>query len=126
MGALWGSKVCREFTTGNREAKGTKWCDPLADRGLLNNWRGPDWPAQAKGNSMALRELSPSVSHLLQFQLRMLVGEILADPGLDPDMHASLLRHLSGHPGRPEVAMLAHLREVLDPRELPPMEFSYR
>ena len=75
---------------------------------------------------MALRELSPSVSHLLQFQLPLLIGEILADPGLDPDMCASLLRHLSAHPGRPEVALLAHLREVLDPHELPPMEFLYR
>lgn len=95
---------------------------------------------------MALLELSPSISHpyrrngspggqlpvagasparpavgnLLQFQLRLLVGEILADPGLDPDMHASLLRHLSVHPGRPEAALLAHLREVIDPGELPP------
>lgn len=125
---------------------GTKWCDPLADRGLLmNNWRGPDGSAQAKGNSMAHLVLSPSVSHqdrhngspggqphvagassarpevgnLLLFQLRLLVGEILADPGLDPGVHASLFRHLSVHPGRPEVALLAHLREVLDPRELP-------
>jgi hypothetical protein len=95
---------------------------------------------------MALLELSPSVNHqyrhhaspngrppvagtgpvppapggLLQFQLRLLVGEILADQDLHPDIRASLLRHLAGSPGRLEAALLAHLREVLDPDELAP------
>jgi hypothetical protein len=99
---------------------------------------------------MALLELSPSVNHqyrhngspdgrppvagtssvppaaggLLRFQLRLLISEILADQDLHPDMQSSLLRHLAGHPGRPEVALLAHLREVLDPDELAPFTGS--
>jgi hypothetical protein len=101
-------------------------------------------PAQAKGKSMALLELSQSVNHhsrhngspdgrrpvagagpvppaagrLLRFQLRLLVSELLADQDLHPDMRSSLLRHLAGYPGRPEVALLAHLCEVLDPDAL--------
>lgn len=57
---------------------------------------------------------------LLQFQLRRLISQILADPDLDPDMHFSLIEHLAQSPGHPEHALLAHLRDVQDPADLPP------
>ncbi|MBT2551423.1 hypothetical protein [Arthrobacter sp. ISL-65] len=57
---------------------------------------------------------------LLQFQLRRLINEILADPDLDPDMYFSLLEHLAENPGHPEQALLVHLRDVHDPADLPP------
>ncbi|MBT2550899.1 hypothetical protein [Arthrobacter sp. ISL-65] len=57
---------------------------------------------------------------LLQFQLRRLINEILADPDLDPDMYFSLLEHLAENPGHPDQALLNYLRDVQDPAELPP------
>jgi hypothetical protein len=35
-------------------------------------------------------------------------------------MHGSLLEHLAENPGRPELALLAHLRDVQNPDDLPP------
>jgi hypothetical protein len=130
---------------------GNEMVDPLADRGLSNitgtDAHGRTGQRRRKGKSMALLELSPSVNHhyrhngspdgrppvagtspvppaageRLRFQLRLLVNEILADQDLHPDTQSSLLRHLAGHPGRPAAALLAHLREVLDPDELVPV-----
>ena len=57
---------------------------------------------------------------LLQFQLTRLINEILADPDLDPEMYVSLLEHLGENPGHPELALLAHLRDVQNPDDLPP------
>ena len=57
---------------------------------------------------------------LLQFQLTRLINEILADQDLDPEMYVSLLGHLAENPGHPELALLAHLRDVQDPDDLPP------
>jgi hypothetical protein len=57
---------------------------------------------------------------LLRFQLKRLVGEILADPDLDPNMYVSLLGHLAKYPGHPEQALLAHLGEVQGQDDLPP------
>lgn len=51
---------------------------------------------------------------ILQRQLMRLIGEILGDEGLTPEVRMSLLRHISEHPGHPEQAMLAHLYEVQD------------
>jgi hypothetical protein len=41
-----------------------------------------------------------------------LIGEILGDEGLKPEVRMQLLRHISEHPGHPEQAMLAHLHEI--------------
>jgi hypothetical protein len=49
---------------------------------------------------------------ILQRQLMRLIGEILGDEGLNPEIRLSLLRHISEHPGHPEQAMLAHLHEI--------------
>ncbi|MBD1542929.1 hypothetical protein G9E11_11845 [Arthrobacter sp. IA7] len=57
---------------------------------------------------------------LLQFQLQRLIGKILADPDLDPDVYMSLTGHLAANPGHPEMALLAHLHDVQDPDDLPP------
>lgn len=57
---------------------------------------------------------------LLGFQLKRLVGEILADPDLNPDIFVSLLGRLAANPGHPEQALLAHLGDVQDPEDLPP------
>jgi hypothetical protein len=57
---------------------------------------------------------------LLQFQLRRLISGILTDPALDPDMYVSLLGHLAKNPGRPEQALLAHLRDVQSADDLSP------
>lgn len=45
-----------------------------------------------------------------------LIGEILGDDDLNPEIRLSLLRHISEHPGHPEQAMLAHLHEIQDGR----------
>jgi hypothetical protein len=66
----------------------------------------------------------PAAVGLLRFQLRLMVSELFADQDLHPDVRASLVRHLAGQPGRPEVALLSHLREVLDPDELVPFTGS--
>ena len=81
-----------DFTPSNRRPPGT---------------HGADKPVPAEGG-------------LLQFQLRRLITGILADPDLDPDMYVSLARHLAENPGHPEQALLAHLRDVQDPDDLPP------
>ncbi|MFE4542237.1 hypothetical protein [Arthrobacter sp. NPDC056727] len=57
---------------------------------------------------------------LLQFQLECVIDELLALPDLDPDARDSLLDHLAVNPGRPDLALLAHIRDVQDPAELPP------
>jgi hypothetical protein len=57
---------------------------------------------------------------LLQFQLRRLIEEILAQTDLAPNMRASLLRHWEGYPENPGQALLAHLHDVLAPDDLPP------
>jgi hypothetical protein len=59
---------------------------------------------------------------LLQFQLNQLIGRILAQQDLDPGVRLALLRHLSRNPGRPERALLAHLRDVQEPEDLPPFK----
>ena len=59
---------------------------------------------------------------LLQFQLRRLVDEVLADPGLDPGIFDSLVRQLAQHPRNPEQALLAHLRAVQESDDLPPFK----
>jgi hypothetical protein len=64
---------------------------------------------------------APSVrGGLLQFQLRRLIGEILAQTDLDPNMRASLLRHLALHPEDPGQALFSHLHDVQAPDDLPP------
>jgi hypothetical protein len=72
---------------------------------------GADQPVQAEGG-------------LLQFQLRRLIAGVLADPDLDPDMYVSLAGHVSEDPDHPERALLAHLRDVQDPDDLPPFKGS--
>lgn len=62
----------------------------------------------------------PTKGGLLQFQLKRLIGEILAQGDLDPDLRTSLLWHSVKNPGSPERAMLAHLNAVHDPANLPP------
>jgi hypothetical protein len=57
---------------------------------------------------------------LLQFQLKQLIRGILAQQDLDPGIRMVLLRHLSQNPGHPEHALLAHLRAVQEPEDLPP------
>lgn len=74
---------------------------------------GVDQPAQPV-------PVETSQGGLLQFQLTRLINEILADPDLDPEMHGSLLEHLAENPGRPELALLAHLRDVQNADDLPP------
>jgi hypothetical protein len=59
---------------------------------------------------------------LLQFQLKQLIRGILAQQNLDPGIRLALLRHLSQNPGQPEQALLAHLRAVQDPEDLPPFK----
>jgi hypothetical protein len=59
---------------------------------------------------------------LLQFQLKQLIRGILAQQDLDPGIRLALLRHLSQNPGHPEQALLAHLRDVQDPEDLPPFK----
>ncbi|MEN8583174.1 hypothetical protein B1A87_013000 [Arthrobacter sp. KBS0703] len=56
---------------------------------------------------------------LLQFQLNRLIADLLAQPDLDPDTRVSLLVHLVERPGRPEQALVAHLRDIQDPEDLP-------
>lgn len=67
---------------------------------------GPDVPPAAREG-------------LLEFQLNRLIGEILAQPGLDPDTRTSLLDHLARNPGQPGQALLAHLNGIHDPDDLP-------
>jgi hypothetical protein len=57
---------------------------------------------------------------LLQFQLKRLIGELLVQGDLNPDTRASLLRHLAINPDHPELVLLAHLRDIQDPNDLPP------
>ena len=57
---------------------------------------------------------------LLRFQLNRLIDEVLVQPGLDPDTRISLQVHAAESPGRPAHALLAHLRDILDPEDLPP------
>jgi hypothetical protein len=59
---------------------------------------------------------------LMQFQLKQLIRGILAQQDLDPGIRMALLGHLSQNPGHPEQALLAHLREVQDPKDLPPFK----
>ena len=74
---------------------------------------GVDQPAQPA-------PVETSQGGLLQFQLTRLINEILADQDLDPEMYVSLLGHLAENPGHPELALLAHLRDVQNPDDLPP------
>jgi hypothetical protein len=66
----------------------------------------------------------PGPGALLRFQLNRLVGEIMADPDLDPDLYLSLLGHVAKNHGHPEQALLAHLADVQDPEDLPPFKAS--
>lgn len=59
---------------------------------------------------------------LLQFQLKQLIGAILAQQDLDPGIRRALLEHLSQNPGHPERALLAHLHDIQDPKDLPPFK----
>jgi hypothetical protein len=59
---------------------------------------------------------------LLQFQLKQLIHGILAQQNLDSGIRLALLRHLSQNPGQPGQALLAHLRDVQDPEDLPPFK----
>ncbi|MFE4837923.1 hypothetical protein ACFRAU_24975 [Arthrobacter sp. NPDC056691] len=64
---------------------------------------------------------APSMQGSLQrFQLQRLINGILAQDDLIPGMRASLLHHLAVNPERPELALLAHLRDIQDPNDLPP------
>jgi hypothetical protein len=81
-------------------------------------------PSAAQTPAPDAPSATPTRGGPLQFQLKRLIGEILAEPDLDPDMGASLLHHLAGHPGHPERALLAHLRDVQDPEDLPPSRAS--
>jgi hypothetical protein len=74
---------------------------------------GVDEPAQPA-------PVETSQGGLLQFQLKRLINEILADQDLDPEMYVSLIGHLAENPGHPELALLAHLRDVQKPDDLPP------
>ena len=58
----------------------------------------------------------------LQLQLRNLINGILADPDLDPDIYISVIQHLAENPGHPEEALLAHLGDVQEASELPPIK----
>ena len=78
-------------------------------------------PPGAVGSGQPARPGAATGSGLLQFQISRLIGDILADPDLDPDMYVSLAGHLAQNPGHPELALLAHLREVQDPDDLPPV-----
>lgn len=69
-----------------------------------------------------LRPHGAATGGLLQFQLRRLIDEILADPDLDPGVFDSLVRQLAEHPGNPEQALLAHLGAVQDSDDLPPFK----
>ncbi|WP_395398565.1 hypothetical protein ACHMXB_12130 [Arthrobacter sp. UC242_113] len=54
----------------------------------------------------------------MQFQLRRLLGEILAQTDLEPHIRASLLRHTALHPENPGLALLSHLQDVHAPDDL--------
>ncbi|MFF2317428.1 hypothetical protein ACFVTE_14300 [Arthrobacter sp. NPDC058097] len=58
----------------------------------------------------------------MQFQLRRLIREILADPTLDPAVYLSLAGHLAADPRNPEQVLLTHLREIQEPADLPPFK----
>ena len=75
---------------------------------------------QCRASDRSAAPVEATQGGLLQFQLRRLISEILADPALDPDMYFSLIEHLAESPGHPEQALLAHLRDVQDPADLPP------
>jgi hypothetical protein len=126
------------------------WSDPLTGitdkRRRREGPKARQAGAGERGKTKTLLELSPAGNHrwaqvrpspaqtpapdappapparggLLQFQLKRLIREILAEPDLDPNVGASLLSHLVGHPRHPERALLAHLRDVQDPEDLPP------
>lgn len=72
---------------------------------------GTDRPAEATGNRPPRRAPQGGIMHR---QLMRLMGEILGDEGLNSEIRLALLRHISEHPGHPEQAMLAHLREIQD------------
>jgi hypothetical protein len=79
-------------------------------------------PSAVPGFAPLLRPPEAVTGGLLQFQLRRLVDEILADPDLDPGIFDSLVRQLAEHPGNPEQALLAHLRAVQESDDLPPFK----
>ena len=98
---------------------GSQWQPPTPER------RPASHPA---GRSAAL-PAAPAAGHtpqrglqhapqggILHRQLMRLIGEILGDDDLNPEIRLSLLRHISEHPGHPEQAMLAHLHEIQDGR----------
>jgi hypothetical protein len=53
-----------------------------------------------------------------------MIDGILDDPDLDLDVYVSLLRHLAQHPGQLAQGVLAHLRTVHAPADLPPYKRS--
>jgi hypothetical protein len=55
---------------------------------------------------------------LLQFQLRRLIAEILAQADLEPHIRASLLRNTALNPENPGLALLDHLHDVHTPDNL--------
>jgi hypothetical protein len=81
-------------------------------------------PSRVPGFGPLLLPAGDGTGSLLQFQLRRLIAEILADPDLDPGIYNSLMRHLAEHPRNPEQALLAHLNAVQDRDDLPPFKVS--
>ena len=89
------------------------WPSPQPERRPASQPAGlpvsvPD-PAAAVGHAP---HRAPLGGGILQRQLMRLIGEILGDEGLKPEVRMQLLRHISEHPGHPEQAMLAHLHEI--------------
>ncbi|MFE4834616.1 hypothetical protein ACFRAU_08035 [Arthrobacter sp. NPDC056691] len=97
----------------------------------VNSWQ---WDAQFQpGPVCAVPQPTPTTpAHpaprisLLQFQLKRLIDDLLAQPDLDVETRIGLLVHVAENPGRPEHALLAHLRDLLDAEDLPPYEACRR
>ncbi|MFP3459658.1 hypothetical protein R5O87_02275 [Arthrobacter globiformis] len=47
----------------------------------------------------------------LRRQIMGVISHVLTDEATDTDVRMALLRHLGANPGRPEQALLAHLRD---------------
>jgi hypothetical protein len=89
---------------------------PLGDCRRLS----PATPKAVQGADRSSPAAGPIQDGLLQFQLGRLINEILDDPDLDPGIYLSLLERLAENPGRPGLALIAHLRDIHDPEDLPP------
>jgi hypothetical protein len=60
------------------------------------------------------RALEASGGGIIRRQVLRLIREVLADPDIEEEARAGLLSHLAGHPGDPELALLAHLSDWQD------------